>query len=204
MSLFFLSRLIYPYVDKWYLTLVVPCLLLSIYAQYRVKSAFKRYSRTAARSGIRGAEVARRILDQAGLKDVAVERVSGSLTDHYDPRSNVLRLSDSTYGSASVAAIGVAAHEAGHAIQEAEGYVPNRIRASLVPVARIGSGAGPYLAILGLMMSWEPLVTVGILLFVAAVLFYLVTLPVEFDASSRAIRILDASGILQEDELRGT
>lgn len=189
--------------DIWYLVLVVPAFILSLYAQSQVKRTFARYSQDIAGSGYTGQAAAKKILEQTGLYQVRVERVAGQLTDHFDPRANVLRLSDATYNSSSIAAIGVAAHEAGHAIQHQEGYLPNRIRGALVPVARIGSTMGPYLAIFGIIMSWQPLINIGILLFSGAFLFYLVTLPVEFNASSRAVSVLERQGILSARELAG-
>ncbi len=189
--------------DTWYLILVVPALLLSLAAQAAVKGTFSKYSRLGARSGYTGQSAARRILNQHGLSHIPVERVSGQLTDHYDPRSQVLRLSESTYDSTSIAAIGVAAHEAGHAVQHDEGYLPNRIRGFLVPVAQIGSSFGPYLAIFGIILSIPILINVGIFLFAGAVLFYLITLPVEFNASRRAIRVLEEQGMLTDQELSG-
>ncbi len=189
--------------DSWFLVLVLPALLLSLVAQGMVKSTFSRYSRVTARAGYTGATAARRILDQNGLFNVRIERVPGQLTDHYDPRSQVLRLSDSTYNSTSIAAIGVAAHEAGHAVQHDAGFLPNQIRSLLVPVAQIGSSMGPYMAFFGLVFNWTILINLGILLYAGAVLFYIITLPVEFDASKRAVRILEEQAMLTGDELDG-
>jgi Zn-dependent membrane protease YugP len=191
------------YFDQWYLVLVLPALLFSLLAQGMVKSTFNKYSRINARSGHTGQSAARRILSQHGLSQVRVERVPGHLTDHYDPRAKVLRLSDSTSDSISVAAIGVAAHEAGHAVQDQEGYLANKIRSALVPLAQIGSSFGPYLAFFGMLLSLSFLVDLGIILFIGAVLFYLVTLPVEFDASRRALRVLEEQGLLTDSELTG-
>mgnify|MGYP004704621499 CR=1 FL=1 len=189
--------------DSWYLILVVPALLLSLLASASVKSTFARYSRLGARSGYNGQTAARRILQQNGLTHITVERVAGQLTDHYDPKAHKIRLSESTYDSSSIAAIGVAAHEAGHAVQHDDGYWANTVRSMLVPVAQIGSSFGPYLAIFGLLMTLPVLTTAGIILFTGAVLFYLVTLPVEFDASRRAIRVLEDQGMLTDEELKG-
>jgi Zn-dependent membrane protease YugP len=189
--------------DPYYLMLVIPALLLSLVAQSLVRSTFSRYSERAARTGYTGNTAARRILDSHNLRHVRIETVRGQLTDHFDPRSQVLRLSDSTFASPSIAAIGVAAHEAGHAIQHAEGFWPNKVRAALVPVANIGSQVGPYLAIFGIVLGNSPLTTAGIWLFSGAVLFYLITLPVEFDASHRALRILEEQGMMTEEELTG-
>ncbi|MEA4888422.1 MAG: zinc metallopeptidase [Clostridiaceae bacterium] len=194
---------LYYGLDIWYLVLIIPALLLSLLAQAGVKGTFNKYSRIMARSGNTGQSAARRILNQSGLSFVTVEKTPGQLTDHYDPRTQVLRLSESTCDSPSIAAIGVAAHEAGHAIQHDEGYLPNKIRGALVPVAQIGSAFGPYLAFFGIFLSIPVLINAGILLFAGAVLFYLITLPVEFNASRRAIRILEDQNLLTDEELGG-
>ena len=177
-------------------------MLIALGAQMMVSSAYSKWKQVPSRIGMTGAQIARAILDSNGCRDVAVERVSGSLTDHYDPENGVLRLSSEVYGSHSIAALGVAAHEAGHAIQDAQDYAPLRIRANLVPVANIGSGMAMPLFMLGLIMSWEPLLKIGIFAFAFSVLFYLVTLPVEFNASNRAVRVL-AAGFLPDDEVKG-
>lgn len=189
------------YYDPTYL-LLIPGLLLALYAQVKMSATFGRWSKVASCSGMTGAQMARQILDANGCHDVRVERVPGKLTDHYDPENGTLRLSDEVYGSRSIAALGVAAHEAGHAIQDAQDYSPLRFRASLVPVANIGSQASIPLFLLGLLASWEPLIKTGIFCFALSVLFYLVTLPVEFNASSRAVAVL-SSGYLNEQEVRG-
>ena len=189
------------YYDPTYF-LLIPGILLALFAQFKVSSAFNHWKQVASRSGMTGAQMARQILDSNGCRDVKIEYVNGSLTDHYDPTSGVLRLSSEVYGSRSIAALGVAAHEAGHAIQDAQDYAPMRIRANLVPVANIGSQAAVPLFMLGLIMSWEPLLKIGIFAFAFSVLFYLVTLPVEFNASSRAVAVL-SSGYLAQDEVRG-
>ncbi len=189
--------------DSYYLFLVVPALILSLVAQGMVKSSFARYNKIGTRSGYTGETAARRILDNYGLRQVRIEHVVGQLTDHYDPRTQVLRLSDSTFQSGSIAAIGIAAHEAGHAIQHDTGFWPNKVRSTLVPVANIGSQFGPYLAIFGIVLGFSPLVNIGIGLFAGAVAFYLITLPVEFNASHRAIEVLEAQNMLDEEELRG-
>ena len=189
------------YYDPTYL-LLIPGLLLALYAQFKVSSTYSHWKKVGSRSGLTGAQVARQILDANGCRDVRIESVRGSLTDHYDPENNVLRLSSEVYGSRSIAALGVAAHEAGHAIQDAQDYAPLRIRANLVPVANIGSGMAMPLFFLGLIMSWEPLLKIGILCFALSVLFYVVTLPVEFNASSRATALL-AAGFLPDDEVKG-
>ena len=184
--------------------LVLIGVVLSMLASSKVKTTFARYQRVRSMSGITGAEAAQRILHQSGIYDVRVEHVSGSLTDHYDPRSKVLRLSDSVYGSSSVAAVGVAAHECGHAVQHEKGYVPLSIRSALVPVANFGANLAWPVFLMGLIFSIGPLLDIGILLFLAAVLFQLVTLPVEFNASSRALRLLESNGILYGEEIRDT
>ena len=189
------------YYDPTYF-LLIPGLLLALYAQFKVSSTFAHYKGVPSRVHMTGAEIARAILDSNGCRDVRIERVAGSLTDHYDPENGVLRLSSEVYGSMSVAALGVAAHEAGHAIQDAQDYAPLRIRANLVPIANIGSGMAIPLFMLGLLMSWEPLLKIGIFAFAFSVLFYVVTLPVEFNASRRAVTVL-ASGYLPQDEVKG-
>ena len=173
---------------------------IGLWAQFKVKRTFKKYDQFVSRSGATADQVARDILRRGGL-DVGVEHVRGKLSDHYDPRDKMLRLSDSTYGNNSLAAIGVAAHEAGHAFQHAEGYVPLSLRTSLVPVANLGSKLSWILIIAGMFMGIAGLLELGILFFSAAVLFSLVTLPVEFNASTRAIRILADGGYLTQDEI---
>lgn len=182
--------------------ILIPAIIFSLVAQLMVKSTFSKYSKERNSRGLTGADAAREILDRNGLTNVRLERISGSLTDHYDPRANVIRLSDDVYGSATVAAVGVAAHEAGHAVQYATGYAPIKVRNAIIPVTRFGSSLSTPLVILGLAFSWDVLITVGILLFCAVVLFQAVTLPVEFDASGRAIRSLRSSHFLEDDELR--
>ncbi len=189
------------YMDRYYLILVVPALIISMIAQIKVKSTFHKYSKIGNSKHMTGAEVARYLLQVNGIQDVEVTQVGGQLTDHYDPRKKVLRLSESTYASTSVAAIGVAAHETGHAIQHKVKYGPLVLRSTLVPVAGFGSSAGPYIAILGLFLGWPVIINIGLLLFFAAILFYMVTLPVEFNASKRAISVLDSTGILMTEEL---
>ena len=191
------------YMDYWYLIFVLPPMLLAAWASYNVNSTFKKYSKVTNRYGLTGAEAARKILDKNGLYNVRIERVAGNLTDHFDPKTNVVRLSQSVYDSTSVAAVGVAAHEAGHAVQYAEEYTPMKIRGSLVGVANIGSTAGIYLAILGIIFSFTMLSYIGIGLFCAVVAFQLVTLPVEFNASRRAVVALE-QGYLSGEELNGT
>ncbi|MDR2663634.1 MAG: zinc metallopeptidase [Treponema sp.] len=189
--------------DIYYLVLVVPTILLSLWAQFKVKSTFSKYSRVQCSRGITGAQAARLLMDANNITDVAIEPVAGSLTDHYDPGRHVLRLSQPVYGAASIAAVGVAAHETGHAVQHARGYGPLWLRSALVPVANIGSSIGPWLAVAGLVMAFQPLLTIGIILFAGAVAFYLITLPVEFNASARALAILKQNQVLSSEELAG-
>ena len=193
----------YLYYDSYYLVLVLPAILIAMAAQIMVKTTFRRYASVFSRRGQTAAQVARQILDDNGLQAVRLERVSGDLTDHYDPKANVIRLSDSVYNSASVASIGVAAHEAGHAVQHEVGYVPIKLRNAVLPVANIGSAAAMPIIVIGLLLSFEPLVSIGILLFSALVLFQLITLPVEFNASRRALATLRDSRILEGKELSG-
>lgn len=189
------------YYDPTYVLVVIGA-LVAMFAQLRVSSAYSRWSAVYSRSGMTGAQIARAILDSNGCRDISIEQIAGKLTDHFDPEGGVLRLSREVYHSNSIAALGVAAHEAGHAIQDAQDYVPMRIRANLVPVANIGSHAAVPLFMLGLLVAWDPLIKIGIACFVFAVLFYLVTLPVEFNASSRAVAVL-SSGYLEQDEIKG-
>lgn len=193
----------YYRIDPTYI-LVLIGVVLSLLASARVKSTFARYQRVRNSAGLTGREAAERVLHGAGIYDVRIEHVSGNLTDHYDPRNKVLRLSDSTYNSVSVAAVGVAAHECGHAIQHATDYAPIRWRGALVPVANFGSTIAWPLILIGLFITGESsslLINLGILAFSAAVLFQLVTLPVEFNASNRAIRILGSNGMMAQEEV---
>jgi len=192
------------HVDIYYIILVVPMIILSVICQARVSSTFNKYNKVSNSRGLTGAEAARNLLKRSNILDVNIEHVRGRLTDHYDPRTKVLRLSDSVYTGSSVAALGVAAHEAGHAVQHAESYGPIVLRGTLVPVANIGSMAGPYLALIGFLFNAEIFITIGILLFSVAVIFYLVTLPVEFNASGRALEMLERDGILTSRELEGS
>ena len=194
------------YFDPTYM-LVLIGVVICLAASAKMRSTFSRYSRIRNHSGMTGREAAEQVLHRAGIYDVRVEHVSGNLTDHYDPRSKVLRLSDATYGSASVAAVGVAAHECGHAIQHATGYAPLAFRSALVPVANFGSTIAWPLILIGLLFNSQSSVlflNLGILAFSLAVLFQIVTLPVEFNASSRAIRMLSGNGMLYEDEVQAT
>lgn len=187
----------------WTMILVIPGLLLGLWAQMRVSSAFRKYSAVYARSGMSAEDVARSMLNQAGCGNVSIRSVSGNLTDHYDPRNNTLRLSDGVYGSSSVAAIGIAAHECGHAMQQHEGYAPLVLRSALVPVVNLGSNLYFPIFLLGLLFSWEPLIYVGIACFALTLVFSLVTLPVEFNASGRALRVLDQQRYLSPEKMDG-
>lgn len=196
----------YYYYDPTY-SLVLIGLLFCLVASARVRSTYAKYGRVRSHSGLTGREAAERILRSAGIYDVRIEHVSGNLTDHFDPKNRVLRLSDATYQSASVAAVGVAAHECGHAIQHSRGYAPLKLRSAIVPVANFGSAIAWPLILLGLLFnsrSSDLLIQIGILAFSFAVLFQLVTLPVEFNASRRAVQILGDSGMLLPDELSMT
>ncbi len=187
----------------WTYMLAIIGLLLTMAASSRVNSTFRQYDRVRSRTGMTGAQAAEAVLHAFDIYDVAIERVSGNLTDHYDPRTKTLRLSDSTYSSTSVAAISVAAHECGHARQDKEHYGPLVLRSTLVPAANIGSQLSWPIFLAGLIFSIRALTTAGIVLFCLAVLFQLVTLPVEFNASSRALKLLETEGILPEDEMSG-
>ncbi|MGM9641169.1 MAG: zinc metallopeptidase [Faecousia sp.] len=196
----------YFYFDWTYLVLVLPAVLLAAWASANVNSTFKKYAKQRSRRGITGTEAARRVLDANGLQAVRIERVSGNLTDHYDPRSNVIRLSDSVYGDTSTAAIGVACHEAGHAVQHAVGYLPIKVRAAIIPITNIGSRLSMPLILIGLLFMNTQLyylVYAGILCFSFAALFQLVTLPTEFNASRRALAAIESGNLLYDDELAG-
>lgn len=194
--------------DWTYVVLVLPCLLLSLLASANVNSTFKKYSTQLSSRRITGAEAAQRVLSANGVSGVRIEPIRGNLTDHFDPRSNVIRLSENVYGSASIAAIGVACHEAGHAVQYAREYVPMKIRAVIIPVTNFGSRLAMPLILLGLVLSYmsyfgDTLVYLGIACFGLSVVFQLVTLPVEFNASRRAVQTIDSAGLLTEEEQRG-
>ncbi len=189
--------------NLYYFILVMPMVIFSLVASVRVKSAFNNYSMVFSQRGLTGAQAAAEVLKFYGITNVAVQHVSGELTDHYDPKANVIRLSDKVYNSTSVAAIGVACHEAGHAAQYAEGYSPVKVRSVIYPACSIGSKIGFPLAFLGLIFSFDFLVTLGIALFGLAVFFQVVTLPVEFNASRRAIKVIDEIGVLRDAEIRG-
>ena len=194
----------WPFFYDWTYILLIPALILSMWAQFRVSSTFSRFSKVRASSGMTATQMAEQLLHAEGVYDVSVERTRGNLTDHYDPKNMVLRLSDSTANSTSVAALGVAAHEAGHVLQHRDGYAPLMLRTAAVPVVNIGSNLSWPLFLVGLIVSWEPLVYAGIALFALAVLFALITLPVEFNASKRALAALETNGYLQPgEEMRG-
>lgn len=176
---------------------------LSLWAQARVKSAYHRNSQIATRSGMTGADIARHMMRQENINDVELEVIPGELTDHYDPRAKVVRLSEAVYNGHSIASLGIAAHEVGHVIQHAHGYAPMHLRSIVYPVASIGSGLGPWLVIAGLVMQFPGLLWAGVFLFAAATAFTVVTLPVEFNASSRALHALEYGNILLPDEMKG-
>lgn len=177
---------------------------LSMWASSRVNSTFRKYAQVRSMTGMTGAEAAKRLLNSQGIYDVTVQAVKGQLTDHYDPRTKTVNLSEAVYGQSSIAAVGVAAHECGHAIQDNVGYVPLRLRAAFVPVANFGSKLSWPLILIGLFLSMGPFIELGIWMFVLAVLFQVITLPVEFNASARAVKLLDETGILQGQEVDGT
>lgn len=187
----------------WTYLILIPGLILALIAQWRVQAAYQQYSRVASRSGLTGAELAARFLHGEGIDDVAIERVAGRMTDHYDPAHKALRLSEGVADSTSLAALGVAAHEAGHALQHRDAYAPLVVRTAAIPMANIGSNLAWPLFLLGLIFSWQPLQSAGILLFSLAVLVTLITLPVEFNASRRAIAALESGAYLAQDELSG-
>ena len=194
----------------WSFLVLIPAMIFAFWAQIKVNSTFKKYAKVHNRRGLTGAEAARRVLDAEGLYHVRIEHIHGHLNDHYDPRENVIRLSDATYGSTGIAALGVAAHEAGHACQHAKGYVPIKLRAAIIPLTRFGSMLSMPLFLIGMLFAGgsylgsgigEMLMLAGILFFSFSTLFQLVTLPTEFNASSRAIRALEDGGLLADDEL---
>ncbi len=203
-----------------YLLWMLPAIIISLIAQSKVSSAYSKYSKVINRMGITGAEAARKVLSAGGVTNVQITSVGGKLTDHFDPRSNTIRLSDGVYGQTTVAAIAIAAHEAGHALQHAEGYLPNKIRSVLVPISNIGSRIGWILILIGFAFSGvsyyyystpttydspigDALITIGIILYSTSLLFTLITLPVEFNASKRALKIIESTGMVQGEELVG-
>ena len=189
--------------DPLYLIIALPALLLGMYAQARVKNNFNKYSQVRTWRGLSGAEVARSLLNSQGLYDVQVEESKGFLSDHYDPRSKTLRLSPEVYRTPSVAAAGIAAHEMGHALQHANAYVPLQIRSALVPAVQFSSNLAPWIIIIGFLLQAYSLAWVGVILFAGAVVFSLITLPVEFDASRRAKQLLVSEGVLSVQETEG-
>lgn len=193
------------YYDLTYVIFMIPALIITMYAQIKVNSTFKKYSKVKCRRGLTGAQAAQIVLQRNGVRNVRIERVAGKLTDHYDPSSNVIRLSDEVYNSTSVSAIGVACHEAGHAVQQAENYKPILFRKFMVPITNIGSKLSFPLIFIGLLFptKWDILLIIGIAMFSLAVFFELITLPVEFNASNRAIKALDEGELLYDEELRG-
>ena len=192
--------------DWTYIVLILPCFILSMICQIKVKSNFSKYGNIPNRRGMTGAQAAQYVLNQYGVTGVRIEPTSGSLTDHFDPRTKVIRLSQDVYNVASVAAVGVACHEAGHAVQHATGYVPNKIRGAIVPAARIGSNLGWILFLIGLFLptQYSFVLWLGIIFFSLSVLFTVVTLPVEFDASRRALKCIRDTNLLATDEYEGT
>lgn len=193
----------YFFMDYYYIILVIPAMLLAVWAQFKVKSTYNKFSKVSNNKGITGAYAAQAVLTHYGITDVRIEQVSGKLTDHYDPKAKVIRLSQGVYGSTTIAAVGIACHEAGHAAQHAQNYAPIKIRNSLVPICNIGSSLGIPLAVLGYFLGFEPLVSIGLLLYAAIALFQVVTLPVELNASKRAMKVIDETGLLYDDEQGG-
>lgn len=187
--------------DYYYLILVVPAILISLLAQANVKKAYSSMARVQNMKRITGAEAARRVLAHYNINNVQIQMTQGKLTDHYDPRANVIRLSPEVFSGTSIASVGIACHEAGHAAQHAQSYAPIKMRNAVLPVANIGSSAGFTIAILGYFMGFELLVNIGIILFASVVLFQLITLPVEFNASSRALKVIDETGMLYNEEI---
>ena len=190
------------YMDPTY-AILIPGLLVSLWAQCRVDSVTRKYARVSARCGLTGAELAQRLLHEEGIDDVTVERIGGNLTDHYDPSTRTLRLSQGVADSTSLTALGVAAHETGHALQHRDAYKPRVLRTAVVPTVNIGSNLSWPLFLIGLIFNWQPLITLGIVFFLLTVLFTLITLPVEFNASKRAMTALSSGGYLDADELDG-
>lgn len=189
--------------DYYYIVLVLPAVILSLFAQAKVKSTYGKYARISNFRRITGAQAAANVLNHYGITNVRIEQCSGKLSDHYDPRANVIRLSPEVFSGASIASIGIACHEAGHAAQHAQNYMPIKIRNAVLPVANIGSSAGVLLAVMGFFLGFGLLTDIGIILFASVVVFQLVTLPIEFNASSRALKVIDETGMLQGDEQTG-
>ncbi|MGN0526449.1 MAG: zinc metallopeptidase [Acutalibacteraceae bacterium] len=191
------------YIDYYYVILVVPVIIFSAIVQAKLKSTYSKYSQVRNIRGITGAQAAQMVLGYYGIRDVRIECINGKLSDHYDPTNNVIRLSEGVYGSSSIAAVGVACHEAGHAAQHAEGYVPIKIRNAILPVCNIGSNLSIPLLIIGLLFSFEPLVWIGIGFFAFTAIFQFATLPVEFNASRRALSVIESNGLLSYEEKDG-
>ena len=187
----------------WTMVLLIPGLLLGLWAQFKVKAAYAKYRKIGTARGVTADQVAHDLMARDGNQAVAIEPIAGELTDNYDPRSNILHLSQGVYGNTSIAAIGIAAHECGHAMQDRHNYGPLKLRTAVVPAVSIGSNLYFPIFILGMIFSWKPLITVGIVCFALTFLFSLITLPVEFNASSRAMSMLAQGGYVNEDELRG-
>ncbi len=193
----------YLFYDYYYIILVIPAMILAIIAQVKVKSTYAKYAKVGNSRSITGAYAAQAVLTHYGIRDVRIEQISGKLSDHYDPKAKVIRLSSEVYSGTSIAAVGIACHEAGHAAQHAENYAPIKVRNSLVPVCNIGSTLGVPLALIGFVLGFEPLVTIGLVLYAAISVFHLVTLPVEFNASRRAIKVIEETNLLHDDETGG-
>lgn len=193
----------YYYFDPMYYLFALPGLIIALYAQAKVKSNYSKYSRMQTSNGYTGADIAREILNQNGIHNVDIRRIKGNLTDNYNPRDNAIYLSDGVFGSNTVSAIGVAAHEAGHAVQHAVGYTPIKIRSALVPVCNFGAGVSPILLILGYVLNFAPLLYIALAVFSLSVIFQLVTLPVEFNASKRALAAIEGMGRFNDYELKG-
>ena len=187
--------------DSYYVLLVLPAIILSLFAQSRVQSAYNKYAKVYSQKGITGAETARRILASNGVNDVRIETTEGTLTDHYDPRDNVIRLSKEEYSSTSNSAVVIAAHEAGHAVQYADEYGPIKVRTAIIPITQFGASLTTPLILLGIILSLPLLVNLGLVFFAFAILFQVVTLPVEFNASSRAVRALESNNLLEYEEV---
>ena len=197
------------FIDWTYIVLVLPAIIFSLWASARVNSTFKKYSRKTISCGMTGYDAARMILDYHGLQHVRIERVGGNLTDHYSPKENVIRLSDGVYNSRTAAAVGVAAHECGHAVQHAKGYLPIKIRSAIVPITNVGSRLAMPLILIGILLSYSAaeyigIAYVGVVCFSLCALFQLVTLPTEYNASARAMKALESNGRLTGEELRGS
>jgi len=189
--------------DPMYFVFALPALVLGLWAQFKVQSSFKKFSRVRSIVGLSGAEIARRMLDMSGLYDVKVEQVQGFLSDHYDPTKRTLRLSPEVYRGNSLASAGVAAHEAGHALQHQDAYLPMQIRSAIVPTVQIGSWLGPIIFLVGFFMQWTELAWAGLIMFAAVAIFAIITLPVEFNASNRAKAWLADSGVIYQNEMGG-